>query len=293
MEGRFFELDAAVQTLREREARVAPKLVAEFSKKLDISMMYHDFALEGVVLAYSEIKAAIDKNIISDVSLIPSYEELKCFDAAMSWVREQVPGVPAALAKDGSQKDGAGNSGATSAGPSINSNANNNNKKKPLTLDSVKKLYSIISPDESETGFAVRKENPLHRLYYHEISPPDKIKPRLVKFQEWLEQDSTCRMHPVDRAARAHYRLMNIFPWTSNMGRVARVFSNLMLLRDGYPLAILHSSDRQRYYEMLRGENYGLVPLYVEASIATAETALKFYDEARASASKLNRRAAG
>ena len=42
------------------------------------------------MLSYSEIKAAIDKQIISDVSLIPSYEEMgRTFKAAMEWSDEQ------------------------------------------------------------------------------------------------------------------------------------------------------------------------------------------------------------
>ena len=46
-------------------------------------------ALEGVVLSYHELKAAIDKRIISDVSLIPMYEEIKNHKAAIEWVRDQ------------------------------------------------------------------------------------------------------------------------------------------------------------------------------------------------------------
>ena len=46
-------------------------------------------ALEGEVLTYSEIKAATDRNIISDVSLIPAYEDIKAFDSAARFALEQ------------------------------------------------------------------------------------------------------------------------------------------------------------------------------------------------------------
>jgi Fic family protein len=104
----------------------------------------------------------------------------------------------------------------------------------------------------------------------------------MKKLAEWFEEDSTKRMHPVERAGRAHYRLMSIYPWTKNTGRVARLLSNLMLERDGYPLAIIHSIDRQRYYEVLRAEHAGLIPLYLESVNTAIETALKFYDETAA-----------
>lgn len=247
MDGRFFDMDSQLTAMRERQARVSPALVEEFERRLEISWIYHDSALEGVVLSYSEIKAAIDKKIISDVSLIPSYEEIKAFKAAIEWSKEQAA-----------------------------------SKKKPVTLETIRKLYSILTPYEVAKGIPYRKDNPLHRLYYHEISPPDKITQRMKKLGEWLDEDATRRMHPVERAARTHFKLMNVYPWTQNTGRVARVLSNAILAREGYPPAIVHSIDRQRYYEVLRSENAGIVPIYVEAVATSIETAIKFYDETKA-----------
>jgi len=257
MDGRFFELDAKTECLRERQGRISKALVEEFARRLEVSWIYHDCALEGVVLSYSEIKAAIDKNIISDVSLIPSYQEIKDLKAAIEWAKELAA-----------------------------------NRKRPVNVEVVRKLYSILTPEEAARGCPYRRENPLHRLYYHEIAPPDRIVYRMRKLGEWLEEDGTRRLHPVERAARAHYRLMNVFPWTKNTGRVARVLSNLLLARDGYLPAILHSVDRQRYYEALRAEHGGLVGLYLEAALCSVETASKFYDEATATFAR-RQRAAG
>jgi len=252
MDGRFYELDASLNVLRERHARTPSTLVAEFNRWLEVSWIYHDCALEGVVLQYSEIKAAIDKKIISDVSLIPSYEEIKCFKEAMEWIDEQSD--PAATKKSSAK----------------------------INVETIRKIYSILTPEEVAKGIPYRKDNPLHRLYYHEISTPDKILVRMKKLDEWFAEDATRRMHPVERAARAHFRLMSVYPWTKNTGRVARILSNLMLARDGYPHAIVHSIDRQRYYEAPRAEHMGLVPLYVESVATTIETAMKFYDETKA-----------
>jgi Fic family protein len=247
MDGRFFDMDSQVTALRDRESRLPATFVEEFARRLEISWIYHDCALEGVVLSYSEIKAAIDKKIISDVSLIPSYEEIKAFKSTIEWSKEQAA-----------------------------------NRKRPLNLETIRKIYSMLTPDEVVKGIPYRRDNPLHRLYYHEIAQPDKITMRMKKLGEWLEEDATKRMHPVERAARAHFKLMSIYPWTHNSGRVARVLSNLMLLRDGYVPAIVHSIDRQRYYEALRTEHAGIVPLYVEAVATSIETAVKFYDETTA-----------
>src|SRR6185436_2667632 len=61
----------------------------EFNNRLRISLIHHDAALEGEVLSYSEIKAAVDPSIISDPSLIPSYEEIRRFDDACNFAAEQ------------------------------------------------------------------------------------------------------------------------------------------------------------------------------------------------------------
>jgi Fic family protein len=256
MDGRFYEVDAALHQLRERETRLPKALVEEFCGWMEISAIYHDSALEGVVLSYSEIKAAIDTKIISDVSLIPSYEEIKHYKTATAFVREYAA-----------------------------------NKKKPINLETIRKIYGILSPEEIAKGLPVRKENPLHRLYYHEISQPAQILPKLKKLGEWFEEDATKRMHPVERATRAHFKLMAIYPWTKNSGRVARLLSNLMLEREGFPPAIVHSIDRQRYYESLKGEPSLLLSLYLEAVQNTAENELRLYEEAEKAPPRKRKRA--
>src|SRR5436190_1229152 len=117
MEKLLYDLDNRVETRNELRRRTAQSVVHDFDEKLDISWIYHDHALEGVVLSYSELKAAIDKKIISDVSLIPMYEEIKNHKAAIEDVREQ--------AKQPSKK-----------------------RKGSITVDSIKALHGVLTPDE-------------------------------------------------------------------------------------------------------------------------------------------------
>ncbi|HJZ86726.1 MAG TPA: Fic family protein [Polyangia bacterium] len=247
METRFFEVDAKMEELKQRHGRFingSNWIVQDFYEKLDISWIYHDNALEGVVLSYSELKAAIDKNIISDVTLIPMYEEIKNHKAAIEHIRTLA-----------------------------------HRRKQPITLDTLRRLYEILSPEAVGKPSQYRKDNPLHRLYYHEIAPPDKIGQRMRKLVEWLDSDEFRDEHPVKRAARTHYRLLAIYPWTKNSGKVARLLMNLLLLRDGYLPAVVHAIERQRYYEVMRNENAGIVQLIVESLDNGIETALKFFSE--------------
>ncbi len=258
METKFFTLDQKVEFLREQRIRANSAVVSQFDEKFDQSWIYHDNALEGVVLSYHELKAAIDKKIISDVTLIPMYEEIKNHKAAIELVRQ--------MARQW-------------ASERHDKKATKHRVKNQITLETLKLLHSALTPEEKAKGNPYRKDNPLHRLYFHEIAQPDKIALRMKKLIEWLDEDETQHVHPVERAARAHYKLMSIFPWPKNSGKVARLLMNLMLLRDGFPPVVIHSIERQRYYEVLRAESAGLVPLVLESLDNGVETGARFFTE--------------
>src|SRR3954454_10596475 len=114
---KFLTIDNKIEVLREMRVRANASIVADFDEKLDVSWIYHDNALEGVVLSYHELKAAIDKRIISDVSLIPMYDDIKSHKAAIEHVRD--------VAKQPLKK-----------------------KKGSITLDTLKNLHGMITPDE-------------------------------------------------------------------------------------------------------------------------------------------------
>ena len=244
IDARFSEVERTVTAWR--QAIVTANQVArqEFNNRLRISLIHHDAALEGEVLSYSEIKAAVDPSIISDPSLIPSYEEIRRFDDSCNYAAESAA------------------------------------KKKPFKLDTIREIYSILAPDEKAKGLPFRKENPLHRLYYHDIAPPEKIVPAVRKLGEWIDDPTTKHLHVIEKVASLHSKFMAIFPWAKESGRTIRIASNLLLQEAGYPIAIIHSIDRQRYYEALRGDHIGLTSLYLEAVQTTAETELRVYEEA-------------
>ena len=256
IDARFVEVDRICQAWRARIASINPSMRTEFLLRFRISLIHHDAALEGEVLSYSEIKAAIDPTIISDPSLIPSYDEIRRFNEAFEWAAEVA-----------------------------------HNKKKPFKFDTLRDIYAILSPDEKAKGLPYRKENPLHRLYYHDIASPEKIVPALKKLSDWIDDPSTKQLHPIERISTLHARFMSVFPWAKESGRTARIASNLLLQEAGYPNAVIHSIDRQRYYESLRGEASGLLSLYLEAVQTSAETELRLYEEAEKSAPKKRKRA--
>jgi Fic family protein len=245
MEAKFFELDAKMDAVRATMNRFPQRVLEDYQGKLDVSWIFHDHALEGVVLSYSELKAAIDQRIISDVSLIPMYEEVKNHKVAVDFIRETLQA-----------------------------------KKPPIVdLELIRKIYGILTPEAIAKGCPYRKENPLHRLYYHEIAPPEKIGYKMRKIEEWLESSEFTSLHPIAQATRLQFKILTAYPWTKNSGKVARLAANYILIRAGYLPAVVHSIERQRYYEVLRHENDGLLNLVIESLENSIDTTSTFFRE--------------
>ena len=238
--------------LENRLQGARPDVHQKYRDDLDMSWIAHDSALEGVVYTVNELSAAIgpvgDPATPFDSSAQPAVEEIRRHREALNYVREQAT-----------------------------------KRRVPLTLDAVKKIYTVLHPEEGDLKTVkYRKDIPQHRLYFHEYAPPDKITYKMRAIVDWVNDPETRRTRtPVRLAARAHYDMLRIFPFANDSGKVARLVMNLVLLRSGYPPAIIHSTERQRYYEALKGSSatmHAIVQDAIENSLTSIEKLLDFYD---------------
>ena len=232
--------------LEARLQQAGPEVQALYRDNLDLSWIAHDSALEGVVYTIQELKAAVDPGatFVGDSSLQPVVEEVRRHREALNFIRDYAV-----------------------------------KRKQPLTLDVIKKIYVTLHPEEGDVKTVrYRKDIPQHRLYFHEYSPPDKITYKMRQIVDWLNDPETHRTRNGIRiAARAHYDIVRVFPFAQDSGKVARLFMNLMLLRSGYPPAIVHSTERQRYYEALKGSSTTMNTIVqdaIENSLASIEKLL-------------------
>lgn len=65
-------------------------------------------------------------------------------------------------------------------------------------------------------------------------------------------------LHPVELAARFHFKFVYIHPFSDGNGRTARLLMNLILMKNGYPPAIVKAESKQRlkYYETLETASF-------------------------------------
>jgi Fic family protein len=234
-------IESKVERLRQLEAKTPAQALGEYQSRFEMSWIHHDSAIEGIVYDPSELSIALSDAAVTDAALLPTYDEIRQFRGAIALVRQ--------LATD---------------------------KKLPIDLALIQRIYTTLAPDEVEAKF--RKDIPLHRLYFHEIAPPDKIAPKMEALVEWLQSDDTTRTtHATRIAARAHYLFLQAYPYPKHSGKVGRLLMNLMLLREGYPPAVLHATDRQRYYDALRTSADATSAIVQEALENSLDSTLRYF----------------
>lgn len=247
----FYEIDRKMDLLRSQIGGSVLDAQPDFAERVETSWLYHENAMEGVVLSHDEIKAALDNQPVSDISLAPVFEEVRRHKVSIEFVRRQT------------QK-----------------------RKTSINLDLVKKLHLMFYEDgDTKHAGKYRKDMPIHRLYFHEISPPDKISAKMRQLFEWMDTQEARRMHPVKLGATLHYQMMRIYPFSQHSGKVSRLLMNFILLQNEYLPAIIHAVERQRYYESLRLPAPTSISLVIESLENAINSAVKLFtsrDPARA-----------
>jgi Fic family protein len=104
--------------------------------------------------------------------------------------------------------------------------------------------------------------------------PPHDVSLYMMQWLRWLGSDEAFRYEAITRVALAHHQFEAMHPFADGNGRVGRLLMNLMLMRYGYPPALLLRSWRTRYIEALQAGHRGdysdlinLVGLAVEQSM--------------------------
>jgi Fic family protein len=239
----YLDLDDRTEDVREL-MRERPGETREFLEKYELSWIYHECALEGMVLTHAELRQALDPNpAMVDSGVVHSFTEVRNQLNAMEFIKQEAKA-----------------------------------KQVKYNLNLVKRLYEVLYsnlPNRIPVQF--RRDMPLHRTYFHDIVQPVQIQPALEQLFHFMESEEFGRMHAFKQATHSHHRFMEIFPFSDLSGKVGRMMMNLILIRAGYMPLVIHSMDRETYYDALRLNASQFGQVMMESMDNALDNAFKYF----------------
>lgn len=94
------------------------------------------------------------------------------------------------------------------------------------------------------------------------LTPPDwtQVRPLVIDWVDKVNQlphGPETSQHIIETFAALHAEFERIHPFTDGNGRVGRLVLNLLLIRYGYPPAVINKNDRDKYLDGLRRADEG------------------------------------
>ena len=198
---------------------------------------HHSTALEGNTLVIAQVEALLAEGRAVGNKELREYMEVTGYANAAKWVYGQAlePGDWTSEA--------------------------------PLTITEVRYVHELaigpvwgVAPHPNAT--AEEKPGGFRR---HEIQPfpGGMVPPSWVEVSaamtDWVDSlvTITADANPVEALAAAHAAFERTHPFLDGNGRTGRLLLNLLLVRLGYPPAIIYTRDRNRYLRALRRADSG------------------------------------
>ena len=196
-------------------------LVRNLEDWFRVELTFTSNGIEGNTLTRRETAMVVEKGITVGGKTLVEHLEATNHAQALDWIREQVQRSP----RDIDQKD-------------------------------ILQIYDLILKGISDKDAGHYRSVAVRISGSTVILPnPLKVPDLMGEFIIWLKQNA--KLHPVELAAEAHYRLVTIHPFVDGNGRTARLLMNLILLMSGYPAAIIRKRDRLVYISSLEKAQLG------------------------------------
>lgn len=236
----YLRLDEAVAELRERRGGLPmPADAADIWVDLWHQEAHNSTAIEGNTLALHEVERLLDEGRAVGAKPLREYSEVKGYADAAKWVYAQ------ALEPD-EMHDGS-----------------------LICMREIRQIHFIcmtpvwvVEPHVHATD----SEGPGNFLRHEIAGFPGGMKPPPWtevdhRMRDWIDQANavgTRGEEPLPEAlARVHNLFERVHPFLDGNGRTGRLALNLLLVRLGYPPAIIYKRDRDRYLRAMRRADVG------------------------------------
>ena len=126
-----------------------------------------------------------------------------------------------------------------------------------LTSKDILSLHGLVLR-AIEDDFAGRLRNGGVRISGANFIPPNarKVSQLLDDLIDFVNTNPL-QLNPIELAAFFHHKFVYIHPFFDGNGRTVRLVMNLILMKQGFPPAIILKNDRKKYYQALNQANKG------------------------------------
>lgn len=240
----YIEFDDRLDAILTAEQCAPQRQRNQFSQRFMLGWLYHELSLEGVVLDEHDLSRALAGREGRDY----------CDGVLLDTVRHTRMAFQ--RLRDASVR------------------------RERLTKGLLDELHAMLHG--GPVKHAYRTDSGATEQYKHDVIAPDRIEDELqgllfdLDGRDWMN-------HPIERAIRAHYRMTRIWPYNQRSGLMARLVQHHVLLSNGYPPALIHACDRQKYYHALHYDVRRLHNVVVSAMRGQVELRERIFgDYARA-----------
>lgn len=198
---------------------------------------HHSTAIEGNTLVLKQVQQLLDEGKAVGNKQLKEYMEVRGYAAAADWVYGE--GI------DGSWSDG-----------------------DTLTLTEIREIHRLAmdpvwsvephSDADAEEGPGDFRRHDIHAFPGGMIPAPFTDIQALMT--EWVDQANALRPREAafsEHVARLHCAFEQIHPFIDGNGRTGRLVMNLLLVRMGYPPAIIFKNQRRTYLRAMRRADDG------------------------------------
>lgn len=199
----------------------------EFEDRLLRSWLYHEHALDGVVLDGNDIERALSGQPCRNYCDGLTQRSLRYMSDCIDHIRDE--------ARKGTE----------------------------LSIEFIRDLHVRMCDDDEEVAGRYRQRDTSPGVYNLDIVGQNSISYHFHKFIETYHGELE-KYHPIRAASMAHWEFMRVFPYDERSGFVGRLMMNFILAKNFYPPAIIHANDRQAYFDALNGHRTDMVPVLAE-----------------------------
>ena len=251
-------LDIVLDDLARRVAAMraggtlTPEVLTRIRKYFRFKDIYNSNAIEGNQLSLGETRMVVREGLTIAGRSLKDHAEARNLSAALDFFDELATG------------DG------------------------PITAVDIRQLHALVLRDINDAAAGFYRTVDVRITGSDHLPPgPETVPAEMADLTGWLRSRSGGGPEYASKngllyAAAAHAAFVTIHPFVDGNGRVGRLLMNLLLMRHGFPIAIITMEDRQRYYDALEASQgsdlsavLALVAESVEESLEQWESAVE------------------